>query len=144
MRLITCKDCHGVREGGTFCKFCQRRKVDENPTYWFRFDEQSYSVSNEWGEHSHSRLELQLRKVKVIRETPKGVWVIGGHYGWNNPRFILKDARKRHACSTVEEAKASFIARKEKQARIYRARAEAADNAAQLAYQDKYVTFKDW
>jgi hypothetical protein len=64
--------------------------------------------------------------VRVEKRTPKGWRLEGG-------RFVLESARKRWACPTVDEAFASFDARKRRQAGIHQARmmdALQAQNAA--------------
>lgn len=64
----------------------------------------------------------------VLRHTPKGVWLdtfIG-------KRFVLRDARKRFACPTPEEALESLKARNRRRCTILRAQlrdAEAAHEA---------------
>ncbi len=70
---------------------------------------------------------LTLHEYTVLKHTPCGVWLSAGDYGL--PRFVLRDARKRFACPTKEEAAESFRARKAKEIRILRrqiANAEAA------------------
>lgn len=51
----------------------------------------------------------------VIKHTPKGVW-LNLHCG--DKRFILKSAKKRFACPTVEEAFISFEARTKRRVNI--------------------------
>src|SRR5689334_1803181 len=59
-------------------------------------------------------ISVWLQKYQVTKQTPKGVWI--DIYG--TERFILKNARKHYACETIELAKESFIARKNRQIRI--------------------------
>jgi len=69
-------------------------------------------------------VSIELKTYLVIRHTPKGVW-IDTRFDLaekSRKKFILKDAMKRFACPTIEEAKESFLARKRKQLRIYKAR----------------------
>lgn len=65
-------------------------------------------------------------ELRVLRHTPKGVWVEGRG---NRPRFVLRDAHKRYACPTREDALESFRARKRRQAGILRAQAKNAEQA---------------
>ncbi len=90
--------------------------------YWYRMEDRSYSVANEWGEHDYSYSEVQLIKFEVIRHTPKGVWIKQIF----TTRWVSKDAHKRFACDTIEGALVSFIARKNKQAAIYESKAKLA------------------
>ena len=101
--------------------------VMETQTFWYRFEEVGYATGlDEWGEPcGPSDVEVHLRKFLVLRETPKGVWLDA----WRGPRFVLRDARKRYACPTKEEARVSFIARKKAQIRIYNARIHTAELA---------------
>lgn len=53
-------------------------------------------------------IDIYLRRVPVLKATPKGNWIDDhGHH-----RFVLTDASKRWACPTVEEAWTSFQKRK--------------------------------
>lgn len=69
-----------------------------------------------------SELRVALYQYRVTRRTPKGCFIEPNGYctlGFkqhdrrSKDRFILDGARKRYAYPTIEEAKASFIARKE-------------------------------
>ena len=98
---------------------------------WYRYEDRRYAEPvDEWGDsYGTGRLEVNLIKIPVRKHTPKGVWL-----GWSAPgRFVLTSARKRYACPTAEEAKESFIARKKRQASIYRARLRDAEEAIRLA-----------
>lgn len=90
--------------------------------YLYRFDDQDYSyVIDPDGDVYGSYTKVELTAFLIRSVTPCG-WTIEANngLGW---RFINKGARKRYALPSIGEAKESFIARKQKQARIYRARA---------------------
>ena len=95
---------------------------------WYRYEDKYFAppldeFDNPVGGRS---LEIHLFKFPVVKTTPKGAWLdIGEHAN----RFASRDATKRFACPTLAEAKESFIARKRKQARIYRKKAEEAEAA---------------
>ena len=77
-------------------------------------------------------VKVSLRKFSVIKKTPKGVWIdifLG-------KRFVLSSARKRYACQTVEEAKDSFIARKNRQIHILGNRIKHAEEAIEKVKSD--------
>ena len=76
--------------------------------FWYRADATRMS----WGPPRVSVLGY-----KVVRRTPKGVWL--DYYG--TEKFVLRDAHKRWACPTKEEAMESFWARKRRQVKILRA-----------------------
>ena len=91
-------------------------------THWYRVVDGRYApMLDEWERPiGNGRSYVSVHEYPVLRETPKGVWLEGcGFYG--SPRFVLRDARKRYACPTEEEAWESFRARKNRQLRILRA-----------------------
>lgn len=67
---------------------------------WYRYEDTHGTGPQVW-----------LRRFRVIRTTPKGVWL--DDYGVQ--RFVLNDARKRWAYPTIELARNSFLIRKRKQ-----------------------------
>lgn len=80
-------------------------------TKWYRYEDRrvcsiAYGGDAEW---NNSYCEIYLHEYEVLKETPKGVWI--NRYG--TPRFVLLNARKRFACPSKEEAKQSFLARKQ-------------------------------
>ncbi|ESY35809.1 hypothetical protein NKK48_01790 [Mesorhizobium sp. C386A] len=88
-------------------------------TGWYRYEDSSAYHSS-----------IHLRRYRVLRETPKGVWL--DDYGLE--RFVLKDAVKRWAYPTIELAQASFLIRKRKQVahlENYLAHAKAVRDAAE-------------
>lgn len=96
----------------------------EGKEFWYRYED--YVVSAGVDEFDNSVgpgiVEVTLRRLVVLRRTPKGVWLdVNGR-----ERFVLTGARKRYACCTDAEARESFLARKKAQARIYDARAARA------------------
>lgn len=86
-------------------------KVYENDNYpyddvadaWYRYEDHP---GYDWASP-----EIRMRRLRVIRHTPKGVWLDD----WSVPRFVLNDARKRYAYPTKELARESFLKRKRKQ-----------------------------
>lgn len=78
---------------------------------WYRYD---YTAP-------YPGVEIHLQEYPVLKKTPKGVrldiW-FGYKPEKEKGKFVLFDSTKRYACPTIEEAKASFIARKEKQLKI--------------------------
>jgi hypothetical protein len=74
---------------------------------------------------SESRIMLVMTTFEVVKTTRCGVWIEASF----NRRFVLNSAHKRYACPTIEEALASYHARKRRHVGILRhqlARAEAA------------------
>ncbi|RWH49569.1 MAG: hypothetical protein EOQ80_06590 [Mesorhizobium sp.] len=88
-------------------------------TGWYRYEDSSAYHSS-----------IHLRRFRILRETPKGVWL--DDYG--QERFVLKDAKKRWAYPTIELARESFLIRKQKQVahlENYLAHAKAVRDAAE-------------
>ncbi len=114
--------------------------------YWYRLEEQRYAAPfNEYDEPvGEGRLVVHVRKLKVLRYTPKGAWLIGLQYGELNPRFVLRDGKKRFACPTVEEATASFLKRKERHARILNAQLRTVEAASTMAKNGMVEMGIDW
>lgn len=106
--------------------------------YWYRLEDRKV------GDADGSLVEVYMAKLIVVKETPKGVKLVGLGHGPKNPRLVLHDSRKKFACATVEEAVESFKKRKERQASIYRARADDADMAKDIAIDGHYRTLPDW
>lgn len=98
--------------------------------FLYRFEDVSYSYMNEWEEVS-SRAVVELQAIPIRSITEHGYTIKASNAnGW---RFINASSRKQYACRTVELALASFIARKEKQAAIYEARAQRVRHYIKLA-----------
>lgn len=112
--------------------------------FWYRFENQSYSVGDEDGDHLYSIMRLHLRKMKVLRETPCGVRLIGMGYGTSNPRLVLHSHRKKFAHPTISEAALSFHCRKMKQISIYAARIKQAEYALDLLRDERWDEGMDW
>lgn len=99
---------------------------------WYRFEDRRYaSIHDEC--YTASRLEVELKEMRVKKVTPKGVKLVAA-YCWNKGwdidlRFVRMDAKKRYAHPTKELALQSFIARKEAQVRIYQNRISDAQSA---------------
>jgi hypothetical protein len=113
--------------------------MTSEPELYYRFEDHlessgGYDVTGEW-EPGPSRTVIRLLSFPLIRRTPKGVWIrdTGG-----GERFICHTWRKRYALPSIDEAKHSFIKRKERQAGIYEARARTAREALALAQANKF------
>lgn len=111
-----------------------------DPVYWYRLEDRLVST----GEDSPSAVEVTMFKLLVVRETPKGVRLVGLQYGWDKPRFVAHDSKKKFACATVAEAVEGFKKRKERQARILSAQVTNANKAYDIARFGRYRTMPDW
>lgn len=99
---------------------------------WFRYEDVQYAAPLDEFDRpcGTGQLLVELRKYEVLSHTAKGVWL---RLRSGDKRFVLADARKQFACPTQELAKASFIARKQRQIRIYTARLNQAKKAISIA-----------
>ena len=111
--------------------------------YFYRYEDVVYApYPDEDGERrGPGHLCVELRKYRVHSYTRCGVWLCGLFEGPDAGRwkFVNTNARKQFACTTVELAKESFIARKQKQASIYEARARCARDAIHIIEKGKYA-----
>lgn len=85
--------------------------------YLYRYEEIQYHPGvDEYDRQlqGDGRVELFLSKLKILKITPKGVWV---KYGIGK-KFVNLNARKKYACINKKEALISFIMRKQKQIEI--------------------------
>lgn len=100
---------------------------------WYRYVDVHYAPPLDEWERPLGRgdIKVHLEIYKVIKETPKGVWLGRDFLGYacSGRRFVLHSSRKRFACPTKDEAMVSYIARKKAQIRIYTARLESAQRA---------------
>ncbi len=76
---------------------------------------------------------LRLSRYRVVRRTPKGVWVDGGFF---KEKFVLLSARKKFACPTKKEAAVSFAARKKRQIGLLENQLRTARQALELIAQE--------
>lgn len=108
---------------------------------WYRYEDKRYAAPlNEWDEpEGQGRLVVNLRKFEVLKHTPKGVWLRA--LGCSDKHFVLLQSTKRFACPTIEEAKASFTARKNKQIRIHQAQINNAKEALFLLNNSPALAF---
>ena len=103
---------------------------------WYRFHDfreaDWYPFDDDPPRTSHAAVRLE--KFAVLKHTPKGVWLVRkiGDFIGSDKRFVLKAANKRFACPTIEEAKESFFARKNRQIRILKKQIEHAQSAISL------------
>lgn len=102
------------------------------PEVFYRYEDVQYAPSVDQFDNiirGSGRLVVHLRTYPVIRQTPCGVRIDTGMGG---TRFVSNQYRKQFAHSTKEAAKASFIARKKRQASIYQARVNQAETAIRM------------
>ena len=110
-----------------------------NKECWYRYEETTYAGGvDQYGDPipgDLGEMRIYLREIEVVRHTPQGVWLEYGRNKYAGEAFFRKGSKRQFACPTIEEAKISFIARKQKQASIHRARMADAEDALALAEQ---------
>lgn len=90
---------------------------------WFRYEQCTYGSVDEFDNLVSTRHELELRKFKVAKVTPKGVWLKRSVLG---NRFVLYSAKRRFADPTQDAALASFKQRKLRQISILQSQLQVA------------------
>ncbi len=110
---------------------------EERSPYFYRFEDQRYSVSDEDGDHAYTSYAVECLVFPVIKYTKCGAWISYAyrHYpslpsterDWSGlhlsgKRFVNLEANKKFALPTIEEAVISYRARKTRQRLIYEAR----------------------
>jgi len=100
---------------------------------WYRVTDYLTAYYDPWGEDweqdGPSTVNLRVARLPVLKHTLKGVWLMADQ----DKRFVRRVANRRYACPTLDEAFVSFIARKDRQIRIYDARLVKAKEARHLA-----------
>lgn len=96
-----------------WCHLCRKRniRIRMRPSHDAKIlviDE----VGDEWYRYGNIGSYIYLGEYKVIKVTPKGVWI---KECYDKDRFILRSSVKRFACPTKELAMVSFVKRKERQ-----------------------------
>ncbi len=108
---------------------------------WYRYDDVHYAppLDELYRPCGKARVELKLKEFKVLSQTEKGVWLVwkaGNFIGsTEEKKFVLKDAHKRYACPTKEEALESYTARKKSQIRKLKAQLSSTEEALGLVEQ---------
>ena len=109
---------------------------------WWRYVDKAYSVADEWGEHAYSTYQVGEEELKVIKVTPCGVWLA---YTWSirmtpndlhagmSKMLVLDHWTKKFACPTKKLALESYIAKKLRQERIYKAKLDRTISYRQIA-----------
>lgn len=113
---------------------------------WYRYCETVYShiiYDDEgcylFGKNSIGNVKIELEKFKVVKLTPRGLWLSRMYINWKgeeetltDKKFILLDSRKKFAHPTKEEALESFIQRKASQVKIVKRQLDVAKRALDL------------
>lgn len=107
--------------------------------WFYRVTETTYSAgADQWGDPiPGGPTRTNLEAFRVIRHTPKGVWIEHGL----GVCFVNLSWRKKFALPTAEEAIESYRARKRRELSIYAARARRINEA--LAYLDTKGFYTD-
>jgi hypothetical protein len=101
--------------------------------YWYRYRSFRESTGlDEWSEKSSGYcIRLGCFEYRVIKHTPKGVWLQEPYC--SGRKFVLKDARKRFACPTKREALLSYIARQKRRLLILKGQTEDSEMGLRVA-----------
>lgn len=91
------------------------------------------SGSEEYG--YNTQVNIRLQEYNVIKETLHGFWI---ELYPNKNKFVRLDTRKKFACISKPDAWYSFVARKQHQIRILKAKLQDAEIALDLSKQYIY------
>lgn len=106
--------------------------------FWYRFSERATSVTvDPDADVYRSEHTVELTSYPVAKHTPCGVRLSTG-------RLVLHNSQKKWACATIDEAKTSFIARKNRQIRILSRQLENAKNSKKMAEAGIYTKSESW
>lgn len=95
--------------------------------YWYHIEDRLFAGPSYFDDAALGSFHVGLLvlPVAVIKHTPKGVRLVDG-------RFVCHSWTKKYAHPTIEDAKASFLARKNRQLAIHQARLAQASRAIAL------------
>lgn len=133
MTFIEQKSASGKTHNPLLVALSKPEPPDKPGEFFYRYYEIVYSAGcDEYGDPlpGQGRLSVELMKIPVIKTTPCGAWI-----GWTEgeKKFVNLKWNKRYALPTIEEARASFIARKKREAQIMAARMRTAEQAITVA-----------
>ena len=89
------------------------------PEYLYRYEDHEYA---------NIGVRVEMRKFRVIKETPCGYWV-KLFESFDDTKWVSKTAKKRFAYPTMSQALTSFKARKRRQIEILQAQINRARSA---------------
>lgn len=81
--------------------------------------------------------DLRLYTFSLVKETPKGYWIIQNDWFQPRKRWVSKTAKKRYAYPTKQEALTSFIKRKQRYIKILEHKIMSNEAALNVAKQLK-------
>ena len=106
--------------GGMYSKSFEMVKgVVMIPEYLYRYEDHEYA---------NIGVRVEMRKFRVIKETPCGYWV-KLFESFDDTKWVSKTAKKRFAYPTMSQALTSFKARKRRQIEILQAQIDRARSA---------------
>lgn len=110
-------------------------QTESRSEVWYRYDNYTTASADKHGKILSTQVHIHCTDYRVIKTTPKGVWLGDEWLGHvtGPKRFVLRDARKRFACPTKKEALESFLARKKRQRSILSAQISDVADAIALA-----------
>lgn len=104
-------------DSSTKIRFPYGRPKAEGQDVLWRIDDRVYSVvlDAESERYGTSDPHIEAQWFPVVKRTKRGAWI----NVWGSRKFVRVDARKRWACPSLDEAVASFLARKRRQEAIH-------------------------
>ena len=117
------------------CKWAMKFEVaqrwlatNDMDEHWHRIDSVVYASPLDESERPSGpgRVALIHTKFRVVKKTPKGVWL---EVGFSGKRFVLAESKRQYASPTFEQAKDKFRRRKGRQRSILRTQIAQIDSA---------------
>jgi hypothetical protein len=97
---------------------------------WYRYEDIVHAY---YDRHLATRfgvnVEVVCREYRVVRHTPRGVWLEVPNGSKRGERFVLNDSYKRFAYAKKGEAKKSFLLRKTRQLHILKGQLQRAEES---------------
>jgi hypothetical protein len=113
--------------------------MSDAPQKFYRYEAVEYASMGIDGEYERSRIpnpKIELRTYNLFKETPKGYWIGYGflYQGLRSiGKWVPKEAKKRYAYPTKQEAMVNFIKRNEYRIRILKHQLWACEMAVSTA-----------
>lgn len=107
--------------------------MEDQKEYLYRYEEIRWSLGLDEFDNpiQGCRLEVSLSKYEIAKRTPKGAWVYRYSFT-SDKKFVNLSAKKKFACESIEEAKESFLRRKERQIQILSSQLKEAKKAKSI------------
>jgi len=88
--------------------------------------------------YEDGKCSIEMWPYRVVKRTPKGVWIVSDTYLYGKEKFVLLSGRKRYAYPRQEEALESLLMRKKRQVKIIEWQMKAANTIIDYIESKRY------